>query len=370
MFKGLTLIRYPVRFIDVDRMAIKTFTEVPLSNIHYVALSYVWGSAQYQKTRLIKSNVREPSVERCLETKEIPNTIRDAIELTKLLGINYLWVDALCIIQDDTDDQQIQINNMHGIYKTAFITIVAASGEHSNAGLPGLRPNTRAYMQQETVIIDPSDHTPGLSVLTTVKKLPTSWNSSYTTGQGDIELSVWNRRAWTMQEKALSRRTITFSEEQVSWDCPCASFWEEAFFEVRNLRCRSIISTSYHDLSLSSLTQNKSPWNLYRNLVSLYSQRELSYPGDYNDAFAAVIEMMNDTTGEKFLWGLPCSRFNLALSWDTIYGVYRRHALSKLAMTSLNQQVKFPSWSWLGWVGHAHCSVGDDRTERYVSRLH
>ncbi|KAH5373008.1 hypothetical protein HBI48_025630 [Parastagonospora nodorum] len=294
---------------------------------------------------------------------EVPQTIEDAIELTKLLGFDYIWVDALCIIQNDAADQQIQINNMHGVYKTAFATIVAASGAHSDAGLPGLRAGTRHYEQRTAIVVAPTNREPGMSLVTSVKSLPQSLGSSWTVGHGDIDTSVWNRRAWTMQEKALSRRTITFSEEQVSWDCPCASFSEEAFFEIRNLRCRSITSTSYQDLTLSSLSPEKSPWDLYRNLVDRFSQRDLSYLGDYNDAFAAIIEMFSDTTGEKFLWALPYSRFNLALSWDTIYGVCRRSAVSKLAMTSLNRQIQFPSWSWLGWVGHAHCSVGTDRTE-------
>jgi hypothetical protein len=347
-------------------MSITTFTDAPLSSICYVALSYVWGPPEHQKTKLLKLNTLKLAADGSLLKYQVPKTIEDAILVTRLLGFKYLWVDALCIIQDDAGDQKVQISNMHGIYKTAFLTVVAASGKHANAGLPGLRPNTREYEQREVVVIDPMDQNPGLSLMTTVKKNPQSWASSYSVGQGDLEMSGWNRRAWTMQEKALSRRTITFSEEQVSWDCPCASFWEEAFFEIRNLRCRPIISTSYHHLSLSTLAEKRPPWELYRNLVSTYSQRDLSYPGDYSDAFTAVIQMMDDTKGERFLWGLPCSRFGLALSWDTIYGVHRRNTLSTLAITSLDRRIKFPSWSWLGWVGHAHCSVGDDRLERYV----
>lgn len=349
-------------------MSIVTFRDVPLSDIRFIALSYVWGPPEYQRTRLVQSNIQDLAVEGSLSRVDVPQTIEDAINLTKLLDFDFLWVDALCIVQDDADDQKVQISNMHGIYKTAFLTIVAASGEHSNVGLPGLRPDTRHYQQREVVVVDPTDSDPGLSLMATVHRSPQHIESSYMVGQGDLELSVWNRRAWTMQEKALSRRTITFSDEQVSRDCPCASFWEEAFFEIRNLRCRSIITTSYHDLSLSSLAQAGPPWELYRNLVSTYSQRNLSFPGDYSDAFSAVIEMMTEMKGEHFLWGLPCSRFGLALSWDTIYGAYRREALSKLTMTSLNRRIQFPTWSWLGWVGHAHCSVGDDRMERYVWR--
>ncbi|KAH7069379.1 heterokaryon incompatibility protein-domain-containing protein [Paraphoma chrysanthemicola] len=223
---------------------------------------------------------------------KISKTIEDAIQLTRLLKFQYLWVDALCIVQDDPADQQIQIKNMHGVYETAFLTIVAASGEPANAGLPGLAPDTRGYEQREVIVVDSAAGNPGLSLVTTVKKNPQSWDRSFAVGQGDLETSAWNRRAWTMQEKVLSRRTITFSDEQGS------------FFEIRNFHCRSFIKTSYHELSLSSLAQPTPPWNLYRDL----------FEGDYSDALAAVIEMLHDTKGERFIWGLPCSRFGLALS--------------------------------------------------------
>ena len=345
-------------------MSIVTCKDSLLSEIQYIALSYVWGPSQYHTAKLPSSNLSRFAIERALTSMPMPQTIKDAIELTRLLGFRYLWVDALCIIQDDDNDKGVQIGNMHGIYKTAFASIIAASGAHSDSGLPGLRPNTRQYEQREIVVIDPSDRDPGLSLVTTVGEVTRSWNSSYVSGHGPVELSAWNNRAWTMQERALSRRTIVFSEEQVLWDCPCAYFCEEAFFEVRNLRYRSITGCAYQDLNLSSLAQTGSPWDLYRRLVSQYSQRNLSFEGDCSNAFAAIFEMISDTNGELFLWGLPCSRFDFALSCDTIYGVHRRAGESTLPMTSLKRRIQFPSWSWLGWVGHARCSVGDDRMER------
>lgn len=223
LLRSLTPSSYPVRFIDVHRMSIVTFTDTRLSNIRYIALSYVWGAAEYQRTRLIQSNMEELAIEAALLRVEPPQTIRDAIDLTRLLDFDFLWVDALCIMQDDPEDQKVQISNMHDIYKTAFLTIVAASGEHCNIGLPGLKPGTRQYQQREVVISKASDKDYGLSLMTLVQQSPQHLGPSYMVGQGDLGLSVWNRRAWTMQEKILSRRTITFSDEQVSWDCPCAS---------------------------------------------------------------------------------------------------------------------------------------------------
>ena len=89
----------------------------------------------------------------------------------------------MCIVQDDPKDQQAQIRNMHGIHKTAFVTIVAASGEHSDSGLPGLRPNTREHEQREVAVVDTTDGDAGLSFVTAVKSNPQHWDTSFQSGK-------------------------------------------------------------------------------------------------------------------------------------------------------------------------------------------
>lgn len=82
-------------------------------------LSYVWGGAPTLKA--LRSNIDELMVEESLETRhsEIPKTIRNTIGLVEQLGIKYLWVDALCIVQDDTESKHVQIQAMAGIYANA-----------------------------------------------------------------------------------------------------------------------------------------------------------------------------------------------------------------------------------------------------------
>ena len=92
--------------------------------------------------------------------------------------------------------------------------------------------------------------------------------------------------------------------------------------------------------------------------------RSLTFEGDVVAAFQAILNVMEQSTRSGFLWGLPLSRFELALSWDTFHGVRQRIALSTLPMTNLEQRVRFPTWSWMGWVGDIHCKVGNFRRER------
>lgn len=279
-----------------------------------------------------------------------------------MLGLQYVWVDALCIIQDDAIDQAYQIGKMATIYSSAYLTIVAASGEHSNAGLPGLGPGTRNYIQREIVVIPPSEHDPGLSLMTTMKSHPKHWDQFQRAEYEDIDYSTWNSRAWTMQERSLSRRNLIFTQEQVLWSCNKAYFCEESSFEVPNTRFRHS-GRNAHSIGLDFSDQT-SFWGQYQALVENYTKRDVKFKGDVYDAFSAVIQGLESNSNERFLWGLPCSRFELSMSWDTLHGQYRRFALSKLPMTNLKRNVVMPSWSWMGWIGISRCWVADERLER------
>ncbi|KAH8704474.1 heterokaryon incompatibility protein-domain-containing protein [Phaeosphaeriaceae sp. PMI808] len=289
-------------------MAIKTLRDGELNDIRFAALSYVWGPKKSQRVLLRTENKDQLATEGALGRILIQQTVQDAISLTKSLDLQYLWVDALCIIQNDSEDQRSQISNMHWIYSNAFFTIAAASGNDSNAGLPGIRTGTRFYEQQEAVVLDPAEDDPGLTLITCIES-NLKWVGS------DIQLSPWNRRAWNMQETVLSRRLIIFSAEQVSWTCSCATFWEEAFFEIRDLRCKFGDQSTFYNLKLPCLNSADPPWCQYTPLVESFSKRNLTKLGDYSDAFTPVLNKITEMTGEEFLWALPCSKFGLALSW-------------------------------------------------------
>ena len=287
------------------------------------------------------------------------------MQLASLLGFRYIWVDALCIIQDDPTDQSYQIGEMATIYSSASLTILAASGENSDAGLPGFGPSSvRQYEQEEIVVQPPSETNNGLSVVNTLKSYPRHWDEWYTRGLEDADISKWSQRAWTLQEKALSRRSLTFTDEQVFWSCKQAYFCEESCFEVPGTIVKHYYP-SVHQLNTQQLEEGSAdPWDLFGELISNYMHRSLTFEGDVLAAFQAILNVMEQSTKSDFLWGLPLSRFELALSWDTFHGVRQRIALSTLPMTNLEQRVRFPTWSWMGWVGDIHCKVGNIRRER------
>ena len=119
--------------IDVNDMQLKKLTEAD----RYCTLSYVWGRRPFY--RLTKENLEKLMAVNSVSniSSRVPKTIMDAICLTRHLGIRFLWVDSLCIPQDDEAYKAEAIGKMHLVYSKAEVTIVAASGSDSFYGLPG-----------------------------------------------------------------------------------------------------------------------------------------------------------------------------------------------------------------------------------------
>ncbi|KAF1987512.1 HET-domain-containing protein, partial [Aulographum hederae CBS 113979] len=185
--------RLNFRVIDVNRQCIVQAS----SPCRYTALSYVWGRVQQPLLRVNQIDAwEEPG---SLLGVDLPTTVRDAIRVCKMLGLEYLWVDSLCIVQDSPDDVEHQIVHMDSIYRKAYLTIIAAAGEDCKSGLPSIRPR------------DPVQYTADVQGL----KLGTVFRSV----KDELLNSKWNTRAWTLQEFALSYRCLIFTPRQIFYSC-------------------------------------------------------------------------------------------------------------------------------------------------------
>jgi hypothetical protein len=122
---------------------------------HYVTLSYVWGNVKnLTNTKAKLSILKKPCSLLDLKVLEkLPNTIKGAMNLVEYLGERYLWVDALCIIQDDDEWKYHQINNMASIYTNYYLTIIAADADDANYGLRGLQGITKPRILDQKVHI-------------------------------------------------------------------------------------------------------------------------------------------------------------------------------------------------------------------------
>ncbi|KFY42851.1 hypothetical protein V495_04313 [Pseudogymnoascus sp. VKM F-4514 (FW-929)] len=290
------------RLLDVELGCVK----IACLGERYIALSYVCNLPSMFTLR--KDNAERLYAEGYLERirRNLPKTINDAIDLVKAIGERYLWVDALCLIGDDECDIALGIRMMNSIFQGSYFTIVAASGVDANAGL--WEPGSETEEVEEQI----SKVGIGLEV-TDVQSL-----SRY------LSKSEYNKKAWTLQEFALSRRALIFINDRVFFRCQTAG-WGETY-EAGLSRI-----PDQPDGKLPSIAA-------YIELFEEYSRRELRYDGDALRGFYGIIRPLFMGMRARSVEGLPAyyvNAFILFTSPDA--NLRRRH--------------EFASFSWAGWAG-------------------
>ncbi|KAI0810029.1 HET-domain-containing protein [Xylaria sp. FL0064] len=357
---------HPFRLIDVvdERLVQKT------ERCDYVALSYVWGRIPTILNSLhpeailltIQDNVKLLSVPQALSQSRqaslgsgrIPRTVRDAMELTRLIGMRYLWVDTLCIVQDDPGDKSRLIGSMDDVYDNAAVTVIAASGSDASAGLRGVSPRT-GHPIEPTKIIDESD----MNTLNLSACLQSLCE--------EVRRSVWNSRGWTFQEQCLSQRCLYFTSEETFFNCIEAQ-WREGYnygeesceeFDVQvrtgppwwsmKLR-RDLDPTPYH--YLGNANRDLDIQN-YQTAVQDYSRKILTFSGDILNAFEGIFNRFKKSGDTPKLsisqtQGIPPHLLFQAILWFPSDDSSKR--LCDPAQPEWLAR-QFATWSWTSWVG-------------------
>lgn len=294
------------RAIDTRNQCIVDLPVAPL--VSYVALSYTWGGTSgCKELQLERSNCQDLyEVGSLLRLGGIPDLILDAIKFCADIGERYLWVDRLCIVQDDSESKMQQINAMDRIYHMASLTVVAAVPP--GMGLPGVvgRPrrsptlnHSRRFHPKLRIVMD---------------------NFRYT-----VLDSFWNTRGWTFQERILSRRAIYITEWQAYWIC-----------------ARSAVQEEIGDFGASY-----NPWDLhkfstYATTVAEYTTRNLTFGSDILNAFAGIGNQFAKMMEKPLVYGLPQRFLARALLWINDNDLSQRSDVGNI-----------PSWSWAAWEGRS-----------------
>ncbi|KAI0655277.1 heterokaryon incompatibility protein-domain-containing protein [Cubamyces menziesii] len=320
----------PTRLIDCrspDRPVIILTNRIPHT---YVALSYVWGGNQPHRTTMKNLS----SYMDCISLALLPQTIRDAIRVTHELGIDYLWIDSLCIIQDSPEDKHRELASMRDVYRCAYLTIDAASAETASDGFLEDRPPLKPDLVLP--FICPMDGSAQLtergSLLLylddrNMKDVVTYSLSNVCTGD----------RAWCLQETMLSTRTLVFTPETVQLRC-----------QTTTQNIGGAVHYGAHDIPRLPHNIFHSDWQVERysdewvdirhrwhRVVEDYSRRKLSYPSDRLVACAGLAEMFAFALGSEYVAGLWNDDF---LLFDLLWSAISPRPRPTVYLG--------PSWSW------------------------
>ncbi|CZR60207.1 uncharacterized protein PAC_10103 [Phialocephala subalpina] len=320
------------RVINVHTMCV---IDAPIKP-SYFALSYVWGRFAENDLRATSENIKNLQKKYSLIQEVLPQTILDVMKLVVELGGKYLWIDRLCILQDDENDKAQQIPCMDSIYSLAELTIIAASGSDAHDGVAGL--SVPRSVEQYTCRIG---HKLALMTIPIESAFPKC---------------TYNQRGWTFQERLLSRRSLMFTEDQAYWSCCSADWSERLMLEPSSPESRSspwIIPRNHLGNYDSVLDYNRdfSRQN-YSNLPRIYALKDFTNSSDILDAISGILRRCTLTTGDSFYWGhilLP-GVFEDSLSWrKTRLQLEKRTAPCPIRGRGAKYQVPFPTWSWLTW---------------------
>ncbi|RYP13583.1 hypothetical protein DL767_010655 [Monosporascus sp. MG133] len=280
----------------------------------YAALSYVWGGNL--TLMLLNSNYAELSdagfssyIER------IPRTIIGAFSVVRDLGIRYIWVDSLCIIQDSRGDWDREARQMDAVYRNAILTVCAASAHSASDGIAGIEDMLRT--EEENCF--------PLSSFRVRTVAPVAEM---------IHASPWDTRAWTFQERLLSRRCAIFTPNEIVWQCRAATWRESVEYPLdASMWTLDVIGTPFRDM-------NENPVRRYVSCVTTYSGRKLTYLSDKSAAFRGLESVLAREldSGERLLFGLPSRYFDWAMLWEP------REPGPQISSVGAS-----PSWSWCGW---------------------
>ncbi|CAK7214622.1 hypothetical protein SBRCBS47491_002208 [Sporothrix bragantina] len=311
------------RCVDVARMCLAL---VP-SGTPYAALSYVWGRRSFFRTE--RANVQELEQPGALTLlgDHIPQTIQDALYVAREVGLAYLWIDTLCIVQDDYELKGATISRMDMVYCAAELVIIAAGSPHAYSGIAGVRPGSGGMGNRPRQAIE--QIAPGLRLAA---------NSRW---QDDAEGQSYYQRGWTLQEDHFALRSLVFVNGTVVFRCASADVWQEHVPESRaDIYGKSSRAAGANDQELDDI-------GTMEQFMNSYSKRILSFGLDLYNAFAGMARQLMVQYNTDLCHGIPTRFFDWHLLWEPSSETH--HVRCQGSVTTGDG--RGPSWSWSGWTG-------------------
>lgn len=307
------------------------------TNPRYVALSHCWGRDPFLQTSAANAERhRSPGI----DADALPRTFREAIDFTRKLGLRYIWIDSLCIIQDDTKDWQQESSRMAEIYQGAYLVLSASQASSAHDGLysdtassPLYEPHIvtleagqvafrRAYAHMPSPIQNQLQQTPDLPTLT---------------------------RGWIYQERLLAARVLHFGPHELHWECmvdsKCQCSSDLGSSDDSNKPLSQPISAKHtlgcdHWKSLDAHSLNTA----WHNLVEIYTSLSLTYPKDIFPALSGVAKTFQSVKQSRYHAGLWESSLIRDLLWHSNPPPTKPD--STLQHWHQRPSWRAPSWSW------------------------
>jgi hypothetical protein len=304
----------------------------------YCTLSHCWGKGDFVSLKTTTLHKLEKGISVSLLSK----TFQDAIYAVRRLGVRYLWIDALCIIQDSAEDWEKEAALMSELYAKSHCNIAATDAVNGEGCFVD-----RDVSRVEPCLIESSTFKED-SIGHHVVAYDDFWSIN-------LRNAPLHQRGWVLQERLLSPRTIHFGSEQMFWECDhhkaCESYPRGIPAQLKNPRAREwrLFHTLWsQNRSAPASEEDGKPSKLnllheqWRETVEWYMECRISHQRDKLVAIAGIAHTLAKATGERYLAGLW---ENQELAVQMLWHVLSRCQADNSA-SQRSQVCRAPSWSW------------------------
>jgi hypothetical protein len=329
----------PNRVLDVKNDVLRLVTE-DTNGHEYAALSYCWGSIPTGKNGFltVKTNIGPRMLGFSL--RELPNTLQDAIRTARALGIDFIWIDAICIIQDDPKDWAKEAPLMAEIYGNAVVTIAATTSESSFDGF--LQRNSSHRWSSKFLIKElQSYRSEILSEGTGVVYMRYPPETSI---RKHLQYCHWSTRGWTLQEMLLSTRILYFTQDIIYCECAASQKLEAPGHKTPRHNLLSMLISESAVISVAEkLFKRDTYLSCWYGAVQSYTSRHLTAPSDKLPAMDGLAASLKEMIDDTYTYGLWRTDLHRGLLWYSDFDA--------------TNDYRAPSWSWASRDGHVQWDV-------------
>ncbi|KAI9924872.1 hypothetical protein ASPWEDRAFT_172166 [Aspergillus wentii DTO 134E9] len=291
----------------------------------YIALSHCWGKGIPFITTTTNLKDRKAGI----NFGEMPQALQDAIHITRRLGVQYIWIDTLCIVQDDIKDWQIEAGRMVNVYQDAFLVIGASNSSSDDHGFLGCRRS------RDSIRLADLD----------LQLLPPD-GERWTSGGDPVSHEPLQSRAWCLQERYLARRMLLYGADQLFWECRTVSQAEDGDAVAHNphhldrlCETAAIERSIFGPRPLGDAKVNYRGWY---EMVEEYMRRNITVQSDRLPALSGLANAMAQISKDTYMAGLWKKGLVEGLLWS---GTSHEKPLQRASPTHA------PSWSWASVEG-------------------
>jgi len=322
----------------------------------WIALSYCWGG----DSEFVFNDRTMHDLQSGIPLDDFPGTLRDAVIITRSLGVKYIWIDALCIRQDSAEDWAIEAAKMRDVYSGAILTVVAANSPSTRSGIFSQR------ISGERATLEWRDMTHSRTHKVQLRPGSELWDHA-------LSSSLLMTRGWTLQEGLLSPRTVSYGAQQMIWECPCyqadeggritqatEDYRSKGFIQnlIRIQNSKVIQPQSFLEkLTLRSSKPEKwwksyaiaDPYDKWNDIAEQFMCRSLTKDFDALPALSGLARVFQGFLKDEYCAGLWKRDILSTLMWSRS-PKYPADSSTRFDLARPSEYLA-PSWSWSSILG-------------------